>query len=74
MNPPEGFTRVEFDLTRTGDPEPRKVTCLVCNVCQAIILQNQVQDYVEAHRLWHQHLSELFKAYDEQQARDIHEQ
>lgn len=63
MNQPEGFIRVQLDVTTAAGTGT--VSCLVCQMCQAMILQNTPQDFVEGHRLWHQHLYQLFKDFDE---------
>lgn len=62
---PEGFRRVTFSVTSDdGHSLPAQVSCLVCNMCQAMLLQNELDDFVYGHRMWHQHIDELFKAHD----------
>ena len=65
MEQPEGFIRVRFAvISDDGHRLPAEISCLVCRVCQAMILQNDYGDFVKDHRLWHKHLDELFKAHD----------
>jgi hypothetical protein len=66
METPEGFKRVSFAvISDNGHRLPAQISCLVCNECQAIVLQNDLQDYIDAHRFWHGRLDELFKRFDE---------
>jgi len=54
----EGYRRVTFAvISEDGRQLPAVVSCLMCSECQALILQNNFDDYVEAHRLWHEKLN-----------------
>ena len=62
MDAPEGFRWVKFVVVSDEDDRlPAEISCLVCRVCQAMVLQNDFNDYADAHRLWHEKLGVLFK-------------
>lgn len=53
MGVPKGFRKVTFDLQSPDGTEKHRVSCLVCDICQAMILQNVPQDFAVKHREWH---------------------
>lgn len=58
METPDGFRRVSFVVISDEDDRlPAEISCLVCNECQAMILQNVFNDYAEGHRLWHEKIN-----------------
>ena len=54
--PPKGFRRVEFQLTNNTQDE-YKIACLVCDECQAMVLQNDFGEFASKHRKWHEKLN-----------------
>lgn len=62
METPEGFRRVTFAvISEDGHRLPAQISCLVCRECQAMVLQNDYNDYAEGHRLWHEKSNEAAK-------------
>lgn len=61
MGVPKGFRKVAFDLQSPDGKDKYRVSCLVCDICQAMILQNVPQDFAVKHREWHEKLDELTK-------------
>jgi len=57
---PDGYRRVTFAvIAEDGDQRPAVVSCLMCSECQALTLQNNFDDYVEAHSLWHKRMGRI---------------
>lgn len=61
MSAPKGFRKVTFDLQSPDGKDKYRVSCLVCDICQAMVLQNVPQDFAAKHRDWH----------DKEKAKDI---
>ena len=56
MGVPKGFRTVTFDLQSPDGKNHWRVSCLVCDICQAMILQNVPQDFAYKHTKWHENL------------------
>lgn len=58
MGVPKGFRKVTFDLQSPDQTEHYRVSCLVCDICQAMVLQNVPQDFAVKHKEWHKKLDD----------------
>ena len=57
MRSPDGFRRVQFSVVN-ADHVDYKISCLVCDECQAMVLQNDTMDYAYQHLEWHKKINQ----------------